>query len=1108
MINQNYQLLIQKLDQFIRKYYTNQLIRGVLYFIGLNLLLFISFSVLEYFYYFSTGVRKGMFFSMLGVSLVSLGMWIVLPALHYMRLGKIISHEQAATIIGDHFGDVKDKLLNILQLNEQAKSNPNNDLLLAGIDQKSAEIKPVPFTNAIDLTQNKKYLRFALPPLFLLLIILFAAPSMITDSTERILKNNQEFERQAPFTFLIQNESLVVPQNEDFTLLLDLEGKAIPKDVYVEINEFTYRMTPTEEGGFTYTFKNVQRDIPFKFYAAGFRSKSHQLEIIKKPNLSNFTAKLVYPTYTGLKPETLTNVGDFTVPIGTKVEWILDATNTSGVEIAFENKSETIKAERKGATSYLVSERILASGYYQILLRNESLPIPDSFKYAIQVVPDQYPTIDVQQFVDSNSIEKILYFAGSAQDDYGIKSIAFVFDIIDDKGNIRKQDTMLLSGPTGKSKDYKYIWDLGRLQLKPGERTNYFFEVADNDGVNGSKKSRTPIMSYAKPTVDQYKEMASKNNEDIKESLSKSVQEMKKIQEELKELRAKLLQEKDMSWQRKKELERLLERKAELEKAIQESKQKFQENLQNQQEFDQPDQQVQDKQEKLNELFEQVIDPEKQELMQKIQELMQELSKEDALKQMEQMSNDSRNQEMEMDRLLELFKTLEMEHAVKEQAKELEKLANEQDKLRQDMNNPQSNKEEQAKKQEELNKKMDDLLKKMEDIEKKNKELDKPKNLGDNKGLMEDAKDEMKDAKEQIEQNNKKGAQSKQKSASQKMRDAASGMSSSMSSGDMAQMEEDMKALRQIMENVLTLSFDQEHLIDEFNKVNTATPAYVRLVRDQSRIRDNFRIVEDSLVALSKRVFQLESFITEKITTINSEVGKSLAELEERRKPQAGDHQQRVMKNLNDLALMLSETMEQMQNAMAQMTPGTQMCQNPGDSPGEQGNKPMDKITEGQEGITEDMKKMKDKMGKGEQGSSKEFAEIAAKQAQLKKMLEALQKERQQQGKGSPLYQEIIDQMNRNEIDLVNKRLTNEMIKRQQDILTRLLEAEKATREQDWDEKRKAERPEFVDRKLPPSLEEYIKKREAESEMFKSVPASLKPYYKQLAESYYNTLKD
>ncbi len=110
----NYEVLIQKLDQFIRKYYLNKAIRGTLYFTATILVLFLLYSVLEHNYYFDKGVRKFMFFSFIGISLAGLVYWIGTPLLSMLRLGKTISHEQAAQIIGDHFPDVQDRLLNVL----------------------------------------------------------------------------------------------------------------------------------------------------------------------------------------------------------------------------------------------------------------------------------------------------------------------------------------------------------------------------------------------------------------------------------------------------------------------------------------------------------------------------------------------------------------------------------------------------------------------------------------------------------------------------------------------------------------------------------------------------------------------------------------------------------------------------------------------------------------------------------------------------------------------------------------------------------------------------------------------------------------------------------
>ncbi|HJW31197.1 MAG TPA: hypothetical protein VJ508_18345, partial [Saprospiraceae bacterium] len=365
-------------------------------------------------------------------------------------------------------------------------------------------------------------------------------------------------------------------------------------------------------------------------------------------------------------------------------------------------------------------------------------------------------------------------------------------------------------------------------------------------------------------------------------------------------------------------------------------------------------------------------------------------------------------------------------------------------------------------------------------------------------------------SQQQLEQQQNKGASKSQKNASQRMKNLASQMKSNMQAGKMAQMQEDMAMLRQLLENLVTLSFDQENLINEFSAVEVSTPQYVNLVQDQYKIKDDFKVVEDTLHALSKRVSQIESFVTEKVSDIKVNLQKSIEQLEDRNKVVSSDHQQRTMTYLNDLALMLSEVMNQMQQQMSSMMPGSQMCNKPGGGGGgADGRAPMDKITQGQGQLNGDMQKMSEKAKKeGTEKMSKEFAQMAARQAALRKALNELSQKKKEQGKGNSDLDKLGDDMNKTEIDLVNKRLNNETLMRQQDILTRLLEAEKSDRQRDQDERRKAETAKEQKRSMPPALEQYIRQREAEIEQYKSVSPDLKPYYKFLVEEYYQSLKN
>jgi flagellar biosynthesis GTPase FlhF len=1140
----NYQLLIEKLDQFIRKYYLNQLIKGTLYTLATMLVLFVSFNLLEHYFYFDTTVRKLLFFSFIGLSGAAFVAWIGIPLAKYFHLGSVISHERAAQIIGQHFGDVEDKLLNVLQLKQQADQSAENSLILAGIDQKSDDIKLVPFRNAIDLGQNRQYLRYVLPPLLLLIVILFAAPSLITDSTARLINNGKKYERPAPFQFELVQEDLKVIQNQDFPITVKVDGDVLPNEVFINVDNYQYRLQKEDANTFSYRFNNVQKDTEFRVFSSGVTSEDYELEVLKKPNLLNFEVKLDYPNYIGQRDESLNSVGDLVVPVGTKIDWIFDAQHTDAIDIQFSAAEELTNTKRLGKDAFTFQKRALRGEGYKLYVSNEALPNADSVSYSISVIPDKYPSINVERFVDSTE-QKLVYFVGDAADDYGLLSLSFNYEVVNEDGEKGELQSIKLNKPSGNQIQYDHQFDVRELELQPGDQVNYYFEVYDNDGVNGSKSARTNLMQYRVPTVEEYEAMAEENDEQIKEDLKKSLEETRKLQEEMKKMREKLLQKKELDWQDKKELEKLLERQKELEKQMQQAKENFEENKKNQEEFSQQDEEIMQKQEQLQEMMEDVMSEEMQELMKQIQELMEELEKDGALEMMEQMEMQDEEMEMELDRMLELFKELEMEQEMKETIEKLEELAEKQEELaeeteelaeeqeqedseqqdgeeedseekdgdkkegEQEQSEEQQQKQDELEKeQEKLNEEFDKLQEKMEKMQEKNEELSKKKNLDEPQEDMEKIDEQMENSQEQLEQQENKKASKSQKNAAQQMRRAAQKMSQQMQSMQMEQMQEDMQALRQLLENLVGMSFDQEELVDKLSPTDVTTPRYVELVQEQFKLQDDFRLVEDSLQALAKRNFQIESFITEKSTEIKNNIRSSLEDLEERRKPQAAEHQRRSMKNLNDLALMLSETMQQMQQQMSMQMPGQQMCTNPGQGQGKQGTVPKDQMSQGQKQLNQEMKEKMQQMkdGKGGMGS-KEFAQMAARQAALRKALKEKQKEMSERGKGSQELQDMIDQMDKVETDLVNKKLTNEMMKRQQDILTRLLEHEKAEREKEYDEQRKAEQANAQPRPIPPSLEEYLKKREAEINPYQTVSPNLKPYYKSLVERYIQSVK-
>jgi hypothetical protein len=363
-----------------------------------------------------------------------------------------------------------------------------------------------------------------------------------------------------------------------------------------------------------------------------------------------------------------------------------------------------------------------------------------------------------------------------------------------------------------------------------------------------------------------------------------------------------------------------------------------------------------------------------------------------------------------------------------------------------------------------------------------------------------------------MDQKQNSKASKSQKNASSNMKDAAQKLSDLKDKMDQEQEAEDIQAVRQLLKNILQLSFDEEKLMADVKKININNPKYIDLMHEQERIRENSKMVEDSLYALAKRQDQISSFVTKQINDINKYLVKGIADMEERNVMRASGNEQFVMTGYNNLALLLSEALQKMQQQQSESQSKPQQgmkmcmkCKKPG--------KGMPNLSKMQKQLNDKISQMGEMMkrqGQGqkqEPGMSKQFAEMAQMQAQIRKELEKVNLEENKDGKNAlGNLGETAKQMEETEKNLVNKQLTAEMLTRQQQIMTRLLEAENAERERDQKQERESHTAKETERKIPPSIEAYLKARQSEVDLYKTVPPSLKPYYKGLAEKYFRTL--
>ena len=244
------------INSFRRRYYLNTFLRGSLLTLTVLVLYFLLAALLEYALWLDPWIRFVIFLSFILTASYCVYRFLREPLRFW--IGKIgIGDEQSARLIGSHFPQIRDRLVNLIQL---FKIKDTSALAYASIDQKTKTFEAYQFDSVIDFGENKKYLKYLSVPLGIILLLVLLNKSVLTQSTYRIVNFNQEFTPQAPFSFSIQNKSLIGFYNEDYVLSLSLVGNAIPDACYIILGSQRMKMENVNAGSFSYTFETFLRE--------------------------------------------------------------------------------------------------------------------------------------------------------------------------------------------------------------------------------------------------------------------------------------------------------------------------------------------------------------------------------------------------------------------------------------------------------------------------------------------------------------------------------------------------------------------------------------------------------------------------------------------------------------------------------------------------------------------------------------------------------------------------------------------------------------------------------------------------------------------------------
>lgn len=939
-----YDTILEKLERFINRFYVKQLVKGAFLFLTLGTIFWIVITYFEYVLWMNESWRLTMFILFVVVELFLLYRYILIPLLFLFKVRKGIDHKFASRMIGKHFPNVDDRLLNLLELSENPRKS---DLLMASIEQRATDLKNVSFVDAVNVRESLKYARYILIPLGILAVIWVTGDVVsFFNSHKRVLNYDVAYERPAPFVFEVLNTDLEVLDNEALTIEVRTIGEVRPSDVQMVVgNE---RLVMQERHGvYVYTFQPPVGNFGFYLTANGWDSRWYQVSTFETPTLVDFSLELDYPSYLKRSYEVLSGTGNAEVPEGTRITWKISGSNVEEIDMIIRDTLQSF--EREGSV-FSYQMRLFDEVEYELTTSNKKVRDFERLAYRLGVIRDQKATVQVNQITDSLNPNEA-YFAGQAADDYGLREIRAVVYSSDDKQSVQR---LVLDSPKGNVTQFYYTFPSG-LAIETGKSYKIYFEVVDNDGIRFGKVTQSEVFDAVLYDDNQLNNKELEFQNTTLNKLGESLKNMQEQEEKLSEINQLQKEEKALNFEEKSQIKNFLQQQQMQEQLMEKFSQDLNKSIDKNEEDSEMKRMIQERLER------QEAEARKNaKLLEELEKIAEKIDKEELQQRLEELGKNQGKNTRNLEQILELTKRYYVTEKASQIAKELEELARKQETLSElKLGEDFSDKEQKM-----LNEEFESLEKEIRDLEKENQELKKPIELDTDETKTGAIKQDQQDALEEINKHQGmeessqakekedagNNANKKQKSAAQKMREMSESLKSGASGGGQSDAE-DAEMLRQILDNLVTFSFKQENLFDNIQSADVDITQFSKTVKGQQDLRRLFEHVDDSLFALSLRRAELSEFVNEQITEVYYNIDKSLESIADNQIYQGASYQQYVINATNALADFLANVLDNMQQNMS-----------PGQGSGEGQDFQLPDIIKGQQGIQEKMN------GSGKQG--------------------------------------------------------------------------------------------------------------------------------------------
>jgi hypothetical protein len=896
----SYAEILLNIEGFLKRYYTRKLLHQIIVFTSIESLVLFLIGTFENWIWLPSQGRLVLLLFLI-LQLIILSYFLIISVL--LVIYKVIpglSYWEASRMIGRLLPNIQDRLTNLIEL----AANPHKtELINAGIAQRAEQLNKITFKKAIIFEPLKRSGRLLIIPFLLILVVLLSGfASDYAAALYRIVRFNNQFVKPAPFEFILLENTGYVFENQSFNVKVNTVGTYRPQPVYLNFDGKQILMED-HKTHYETTLEQPLKSAEYFFEANGFRSVNYALKVLPLPRINNLKLTVKYPRYLKQKDITIEGSGNAEVPEGSRVYWNIATQNTTKIEFSESDTTALLvpKSENNFGTERIIFQPLL----YTLSTTNSHITNFEKLSYKINTVADQAPVISVNlEAVDEST--NLYYFVGALSDDYGLSELTAVLTPINSP---TKSQKISLGSFDSNIASFSYNFPSG-FTYDEKETYTLQFLIRDNDGLRSGKTSESQSFSINFKDQNERTLTRLESQKKLLNNLEETSRTRKQLSKDWNNQLTKNREIKSLNYQDQRAVKALLERQEQQERLMQSFTKEINETL-SETPSDTPDKAL--LQERLLRLE---LEAQKNaDLLEELQELMQKLNQETLKEELEQFSKKQNENNRSLSQILELTKKYYVSQTARTLSSMLEQQATKQEQLADSLSNSKPIA------QDSLNREFNAMQNLLQDLARQNSALKKPINWKRDIEKEESVKSNQSRALEQLQNQPNEAnqrltnpAKQSQSAAARKLKSLSDDLNNSLSAASSAsERAESAATLRQILENLILFSLEEEQLLAHSNEQLELRSG--QLIKQQD-LRRLFEHVDDSLFSLSLRQPEVSETINKNITEVYYNLEESLKQMANNQWDRSASYQQYTIAASNTLASLLVNILENLQESL------------------------------------------------------------------------------------------------------------------------------------------------------------------------------------------------